>query len=101
MSLICNLFINIETQKGNTSIRAKPQSEHAKWSLFCPYECPGLADVYGDKFKELYENYELAGKARKTVNARDLWFKILDAQMETGTPYILYKDAANKKSNQQ
>jgi len=72
-----------------------------KWSLFCPYECPGLADVYGDKFKELYEKYESKGKARNTVNARDLWFKILDAQMETGTPYILYKDAANKKSNQQ
>ena len=75
--------------------------DNAKWSLLCPHECPGLADVYGDKFKELYEKYESEGKARKTVNARDLWFKILDAQMETGTPYILYKDAANSKSNQQ
>ena len=74
---------------------------NAKWSLFCPRECPGLADVYGDKFKELYENYESNGKARKIMNARDLWFKILDAQMETGTPYILYKDTANEKSNQQ
>ncbi len=74
---------------------------NAKWSLFCPHECPGLADVYGDKFVELYEKYEADGKARKIVNARDLWFKILDAQMETGTPYILFKDAANKKSNQQ
>ena len=73
---------------------------NAKWSLFCPHECPGLADVYGDKFVELYEKYETDGKARKIVNARDLWFKILDAQMETGTPYILYKDAANRKSNQ-
>ena len=73
---------------------------NAKWSLFCPHECPGLADVYGDKFVELYEKYESDGKARKVVNARDLWFKILDAQMETGTPYILYKDAANRKSNQ-
>ena len=73
---------------------------NAKWSLFCPNECPGLADVYGDKFVELYEKYEVDGKARKIVNARDLWFKILDAQMETGTPYILFKDAANKKSNQ-
>jgi ribonucleotide reductase alpha subunit len=72
-----------------------------KWSLVCPHECPGLADVYGDKFKELYEKYENEGKCRKIVNARDLWFKILDAQMETGTPYLLYKDAANKKSNQQ
>jgi ribonucleoside-diphosphate reductase alpha chain len=73
---------------------------NAKWSLFCPHECPGLSDVYGDKFVELYEKYESEGKARKVVNARDLWFKILDAQMETGTPYILFKDAANKKSNQ-
>jgi ribonucleoside-diphosphate reductase alpha chain len=74
--------------------------ENGKWSLVCPHECPGLSDVYGDQFKELYEKYELEGKIRKTVNARDLWFKILDAQMETGTPYILYKDACNKKSNQ-
>ena len=70
------------------------------WSLMCPYESPGLSDVYGDKFVELYEKYESEGKVRKTLNARDLWFKILDAQMETGTPYILYKDAANSKSNQ-
>ena len=74
---------------------------NAKWSLFCPHECPGLSDVYGDKFEKLYEKYESDGKARKTMNARDLWFKILDAQMETGTPYILYKDSANEKSNQQ
>lgn len=73
---------------------------NVKWSLFCPHECPGLSDVYGDKFVELYEKYESEGKARKVVNARDLWFKILDAQMETGTPYILFKDAANRKSNQ-
>jgi ribonucleotide reductase alpha subunit len=71
------------------------------WSLFCPHECPGLSDVYGDEFKELYEKYEFASPSRKVVNARTIWFKILDAQMETGTPYILYKDAANKKSNQQ
>ena len=74
---------------------------NAKWSLFCPHECPGLADVFGEKFNELYEKYEVEGKARKVINARDLWFKILDSQMETGTPYILYKDAANNKSNQQ
>jgi len=73
---------------------------NAKWSLMCPHECPGLSDVYGDKFVELYEKYECEGKIRKSVNARDLWFKILDAQMETGTPYLLYKDAANSKSNQ-
>jgi ribonucleotide reductase alpha subunit len=74
--------------------------ENGKWSLFCPHECPGLADVYGDNFKELYMKYEESGKSSKIVNARDLWFKVLDAQMETGTPYILYKDAANNKSNQ-
>jgi len=73
---------------------------NGKWSLMCPHECPGLSDVYGEKFVELYEKYELAGKIRRSVNARDLWFKILDAQMETGTPYLLYKDAANSKSNQ-
>ena len=72
-----------------------------KWSLFCPHDCPGLADVYGDQFKELYEKYETESKSRKIINARDLWFKILDSQMETGTPYILYKDSINKKSNQQ
>ena len=70
------------------------------WSYFCPDECPGLADVYGDKFKELYERYEREGRARKQVKARDLWLKILDSQMETGTPYIIFKDAVNKKSNQ-
>ena len=75
--------------------------ENGKWSLLCPNECPGLSDVYGKKFVELYTKYENSGKARKTMNARDLWFKILDAQMETGTPYLLFKDAANKKSNQQ
>jgi ribonucleoside-diphosphate reductase alpha subunit len=75
--------------------------DNSKWHLFCPHECPGLSDVYGEKFKILYEKYESEGKARKIVNARDLWFKILDAQMETGTPYLLFKDAANKKSNQQ
>jgi ribonucleotide reductase alpha subunit len=72
-----------------------------KWCYFCPHECVGLSDVYGEKFKELYEKYEADGKPRKTINARELWFKILDAQMETGTPYILYKDSANMKSNQQ
>jgi ribonucleotide reductase alpha subunit len=71
-----------------------------KWSLFCPHECPGLADVYGPEFVALYTKYESEGRARKVVEARDLWFKILDAQMETGTPYILYKDAVNLKSNQ-
>ena len=70
------------------------------WTLMCPDECPGLAEVYGDSFKTLYESYEESGKGRATVNARDLWFKVLDAQMETGTPYLLFKDAANKKSNQ-
>ena len=71
-----------------------------KWSLFCPNTCPGLSDVYGDEFVRLYEKYESENKALKTISAQSLWYKILEAQMETGTPYLLYKDAANKKSNQ-
>jgi ribonucleotide reductase alpha subunit len=71
------------------------------WTLMCPDECPGLADVYGDDFVTLYEQYETSGKCRKTMKARDLWFQVLDAQMETGTPYLCYKDSANRKSNQQ
>ena len=71
------------------------------WSLFCPHKCPGLADCYGADFKALYEKYCQEGKANKTIKARTLWFKILDSQMETGTPYLLYKDASNRKSNQQ
>lgn len=70
------------------------------WTLMCPDECPGLSDVYGDEFKKLYENYEENSKTRQTMKARDLWFQILDSQMETGTPYLLYKDACNRKSNQ-
>lgn len=70
------------------------------WTLMCPDECPGLADVYGDDFVTLYEQYETSGKCRKTMKARDLWFQVLDAQMETGTPYLCYKDSANRKSNQ-
>jgi len=70
------------------------------WGLFCPHKCPGLADCYGEDFRTLYEKYMKEGKALKVVKARDLWFKILDSQMETGTPYLLYKDAANEKSNQ-
>ena len=70
------------------------------WTLMCPDECPGLSNVYGDEFNELYSKYEANGKGRKTMKARDLWFQVLDAQMETGTPYLLYKDACNKKSNQ-
>lgn len=71
------------------------------WYLFCPDRSPGLSDVVGDEFKELYDNYVKQGKYLKSVSARELWFKILDSQMETGTPYLLYKDACNKKSNQQ
>jgi len=72
-----------------------------EWSLFCPDEAPGLADVWGQAFRDLYERYEREGRAKKTVSAQKLWFQILDTQMETGTPYLLYKDAANAKSNQQ
>lgn len=72
-----------------------------EWSLFCPNEAPGLSESWGPAFEQLYTQYEAAGKARKTVKAQELWFKILDSQIETGTPYLLYKDAANSKSNQQ
>jgi ribonucleoside-diphosphate reductase alpha chain len=71
------------------------------WSLFCPHEAPGLADCFGAEFVELYTRYEKEGRARKVIKAQDLWFAVLDAQVETGTPYLLYKDAANSKSNQQ
>jgi ribonucleotide reductase alpha subunit len=70
------------------------------WSLFCPDKCPGLSDCHSDAYRELYLKYENEGKYNKQINARDLWVKILDSQVETGTPYILYKDAANNKSNQ-
>lgn len=71
------------------------------WSLFCPQEAPGLSDCFGDKFERLYEKYEREGLAKETIKAQDLWFEILESQIETGTPYLLYKDAANSKSNQQ
>lgn len=85
---ICDLFME----------RVKDDKD---WSLFDPNEAPGLFDVYGAKFNALYEQYEKEGRARKTVKARDLWNAVLESQVETGTPYILYKDAANLKSNQQ
>jgi ribonucleoside-diphosphate reductase alpha chain len=71
------------------------------WSLFCPHEAPGLAECWGEEFEKLYTKYEAEGRERKTIKAQDLWFAILDAQIETGTPYLLYKDSANRKSNQQ
>jgi ribonucleoside-diphosphate reductase alpha chain len=71
------------------------------WSLFCPHEAPGLHETWGADFEELYARYEAEGRARRVVKAQDLWFAILDAQIETGTPYLLYKDSANRKSNQQ
>ncbi|TFF33915.1 ribonucleoside-diphosphate reductase subunit alpha [Mucilaginibacter psychrotolerans] len=71
------------------------------WSLFCPHEAPGLADCHSEAFEELYTRYEREGRARKTIKAQELWFAVLDSQVETGTPYLLYKDAANAKSNQQ
>ena len=73
---------------------------NGEWSFFCPNECPGLQDVYGEEFNALYHSYEEQGLARKTVPAREVWDKIVEAQIETGTPYMLYKDAANMKSNQ-
>ncbi|HSN60839.1 MAG TPA: ribonucleoside-diphosphate reductase subunit alpha, partial [Ferruginibacter sp.] len=85
---ICDLFM-------------KRVEEDGMWSLFCPNEAPGLQDCYGEEFEKLYTQYETDGKARKTIKAQELWFAILDGQIETGTPYMLYKDAANSKSNQQ
>ncbi|MBT7010526.1 MAG: ribonucleoside-diphosphate reductase subunit alpha [Flavobacteriaceae bacterium] len=78
----------------------KRVEEDDKWTLMCPNECPGLQDCHGDEFDKLYLKYESKNKGRKTIRARDLWEKILESQIETGTPYMLYKDAANRKSNQ-
>jgi len=108
------LFLQMRKNHGDEELKArdlfyalwipdlfmKRVKENGKWTLMCPDECPGLSDVYGDEFEELYTKYEESGTGRVSMNARDLWFQILDAQMETGTPYLLYKDAANKKSNQ-
>ncbi|MFT7345066.1 MAG: ribonucleoside-diphosphate reductase alpha subunit [Lentimonas sp.] len=79
----------------------KRVKENGEWTLMCPKECPGLSDTYGAEFEALYTKYEAEGKGRKTIKAQDLWFKVLESQIETGTPYMLYKDAANGKSNQQ
>lgn len=79
----------------------KRVEENGDWSLFCPHEAPGLHECWGEKFEALYAQYESENRARKVVKAQDLWFAILDAQIETGNPYLLYKDAANRKSNQQ
>jgi ribonucleoside-diphosphate reductase alpha chain len=79
----------------------KRVEQNGDWTLMCPNECPGLGDNWGEKFEALYEKYESEGKGRKTMKAQDLWFKILESQIETGTPYILFKDSANRKSNQQ
>ncbi|GAB5417193.1 MAG: ribonucleoside-diphosphate reductase subunit alpha [Crocinitomicaceae bacterium] len=79
----------------------KRVKENGDWTLMCPHECPGLSDSHSEEFEALYTRYEAEGKGRKTIKAQDLWFKILESQIETGTPYMLYKDAANAKSNQQ
>ena len=79
----------------------KRVESNGDWSLFCPNEAPGLADCWGDEFVKLYEKYESEGRARKTIKAQTLWFAILEAQVETGNPYMLFKDACNSKSNQQ
>ena len=108
------LFLQMRKNHGDEELKArdlfyalwvpdlfmKRMKSDGDWTLMCPDECPGLSDVYGEEFEILYEKYESAGKGRRTMKARDLWFQILDAQMETGTPYLVYKDAANKKSNQ-
>jgi ribonucleoside-diphosphate reductase alpha chain len=107
-------FLELKKNHGKEELRArdlfyalwisdlfmKRVEDNDDWSLFCPNEAPGLAEVYGEEFEKLYAKYENEGKARKVVKAQDLWFEVLEAQIETGTPYMLYKDAANKKSNQ-
>ena len=107
-------FLDLKKNHGKEELRArdlfyalwipdlfmKRVEANEDWTLLCPNECPGLSDVYGDEFERLYEKYEKEGKGRQTVKAQDLWFEVLEAQIETGTPYMLYKDAANKKSNQ-
>jgi ribonucleoside-diphosphate reductase alpha chain len=107
-------FLDLKKNTGKEEMRArdlffamwtsdlfmKRVQEDTTWTLMCPNECPGLCDVYGDEFEALYTSYEERGKGRKTIKARELWEKILESQIETGTPYMLYKDAANRKSNQ-
>ena len=108
-------FLDLRKNHGNESDRARDLfyamwvpdlfmervKENGNWSLFCPNECPGLSDCFGDEFVQLYTQYEQQGKARQTVKAQHLWFAILDSQIETGTPYMLFKDHCNRKSNQQ
>tara|TARA_B100000686_G_scaffold354727_1_gene466704 strand:- start:23406 stop:25838 length:2433 start_codon:yes stop_codon:yes gene_type:complete len=84
----------------NPDLFLKRVEENGDWTLMCPNECPGLYDCYGEDFDKLYIKYEKQGKGRRTIKARELWEKILESQIETGTPYMLYKDAANRKSNQ-
>ncbi len=107
-------FLDLKKNHGKEEMRArdlfyalwipdlfmKRVKEDGQWSLFCPNEAPGMLDCYGAEFEALYTKYEQEGKARQTVRAQELWFAILDAQIETGTPYMLYKDAVNEKSNQ-
>ncbi|EMY71249.1 ribonucleoside-diphosphate reductase subunit alpha [Leptospira vanthielii] len=107
-------FLDLKKNHGKEEMRArdlfyalwisdlfmKRVEDGGDWSLFCPHEAPGLSDVYGDDFVKLYEKYEREGLARNKVKAQDLWFAIVESQIETGTPYLLYKDAANNKSNQ-
>ena len=107
-------FLDLKKNTGKEEMRArdlffamwtsdlfmKRVQEDSHWTLMCPNECPGLYDVYGEEFEKLYTDYENRGKGRKTIKAHELWEKILESQIETGTPYMLYKDAANRKSNQ-
>ncbi len=107
-------FLDLKKNHGKEEMRArdlflalwvsdlfmKRVEDNGDWSLFCPHEAPGLADTYGKDFENLYEKYEREGKARKTIKAQELWFAVLEAQVETGNPYMLYKDHCNRKSNQ-
>jgi len=108
-------FLDLRKNHGKEEIRARDLfyalwipdlfmqrvKDNGTWTLMCPNECPGLSDCWGEEFEKLYTKYESEGKGRETIKAQDLWYKIIESQIETGNPYMLYKDAANRKSNQQ
>jgi ribonucleoside-diphosphate reductase alpha chain len=108
-------FLDLRKNHGKEEVRARDLfyalwipdlfmqrvKDNGTWTLMCPNECPGLSDCWGEEFEKLYTKYETEGKGRETIKAQELWYKIIESQIETGNPYMLYKDAANRKSNQQ
>ena len=108
-------FLDLRKNHGKEEVRARDLfyalwipdlfmqrvKDNGTWTLMCPNECPGLSDCWGEEFEKLYTKYETEGRGRETIKAQELWYKIIESQIETGNPYMLYKDAANRKSNQQ